>query len=1711
MRSLTPRPSLGPRSGIAILTVLLVLMALLALTAPFLLTTRNAAKASSQLSDAAQARLALDSAARLARSELARSHPSVDPTPWSDSEAEIGEWAKLDASVLDASDPHGVMWDASALDLAAEIDLSSAPPQLFANLLGASTRLDAALEPDAKEIAVASTSGFRDAGFLWIGRELIAYGERGPQGFKRLERGLGSGGAEGTPMPCGPQPAGPAAPGTPVIDQRAWAPVLWRLSSTDGEPRAYEAPEQLGDASRMALGGLDVPSLQALQEACTVNAGLRAGPRWQRGSRVLNAIQGGLDCTLVVDDARWFNPGTTVQITDGRTTELGVVQDVSPAGVRLMTALANDYLALAAVVRPQVRVPVNANTASAAVLEALFANLQLARVNSRITRDEARQLAALVIESRPFDGFEDFLRRVVLPAGGIEPLPDDAPVRPAALAGAEVAAVCSEQDAYALYVNALNANDSRLAYSTLPLCFTTRDTYALDLRSAVNAPNGAERASARREQLEVTVPQNDPLLALWARQEDLDDALRLTREAPLWTTGPSATSPGDDPSSPPSRARANFGPRADGVFDPALKLPPSTNEAPGTDEHVFASREETAWAQLAPARLDESGRRAGRALHFDHETRDLEGRFLPDGPEARRTTDPLVGWTPNQGGFLRALDLELWVKPRALADGILLDVGSTSLETDRVQLLFEGPDLVLRVLDAGGDHPLSALREAGEARYSIQPGGLTGGAGMEPDTWTHVAIDVAGTRPDQITLLVDGQAHGVRTPGRTRLVAALPDGGSMLAIEDDEGFPDRCVVRVGNELVECIKSGNNLFECSRITTGENAGFGGRTARVDYELSATNAAEPGAPVPITSGQLNTNHAAGTSVELYGYSLPLAGPVTIARGQTTSAVGVFAVGRLDSVVGGSQTQGDLVEVNTTDPQGVPGTVLLGYGLSGQGSAVTGLVLQPVDPGLAQQQVLDAFNPNGGYAVIVGTRVGDVTGANGATGNGASNTTGDPVGGVEVIRYTGHDATTLFISPAGRAALPSERNQTQRPHAFVAFWLAVLLPQGTPVEGLLNWETYVMPISLGVVGAQGFPPAVNGSEYAQITHPSDAELTEWVRYDTVLGNDLIRSGLDAFENLDFVLTGGQPQDLGGPLPPPPPPGGGGSGGTFAAVVAPPPTAASQAQGSSDWSPFMQDGGSALDEQWPVTYAARTALQFRGVAGTYPQMHPAGMTVVPTFRVMRMSGPQATPDFGMPGRHDFAFLFTDDPTQVGMPVHVHRAYRPNQVRKRGFTGSGQIPEVPMPGTPVVELEDAWLRQWTWVALEDGAPIATGPGSSQPNTSAWETRAQARLTMHPSGERPRAVDRVFVGGAFRGGGAIPPCTVDEVVFGSTKIGDNTQDGPAIQGGQFVLDNDLQPGGKGFAVQPQSYRVAGGLYASGGPVLAQLPQDAGLLRIGSEVMCYAVLDAQGGLVTLATDGRGLLGTVEEYHEKGSTVTFLEGWTVSVLAGGMGQGDSALQLADPEDFPPLGWLVRVGDELVHYTYANGVALEMPRFSSEPGRMDRRGGGIFRGRFGSVPAAHASGTPVILHPLRYSDRWADRADAPELAYFGFALDQPAAFVRSAFFDSEEPSSGAVTLEVLQRLLVHGEQAAPPWDGDPALKESNLSLFTEGRLESEGQPVARQADRVEWRAFARYQPGAFDAVTGASHGWKQTPRLRLLGAQYIAPGLVVRRVDR
>jgi len=169
--------------------------------------------------------------------------------------------------------------------------------------------------------------------------------------------------------------------------------------------------------------------------------------------------------------------------------------------------------------------------------------------------------------------------------------------------------------------------------------------------------------------------------------------------------------------------------------------------------------------------------------------------------------------------------------------------------------------------------------------------------------------------------------------------------------------------------------------------------------------------------------------------------------------------------------------------------------------------------------------------------------------------------------------------------------------------------------------------------------------------------------------------------------------------------------------------------------------------------------------------------------------------------------------------------------------------------------------------------------------------------------------------------------------------------------------------------------------------------------------------------------------------------------------------SALPVVDHGGFPSEG-TVLVGDELIHYTRTRAGALEMPRASSVPGAMDGRGGGLFRGRYGTAPADHREGAPVILFPFRYWDRQVERADAPELAYFGLAIDQPGAFWRNVFWEADEVEGSQIY--ALQRAVDVGSGDAPPWDGEPG-KTPELGLYQQGAgKDGEGNELALQADR-------------------------------------------------
>ena len=671
-----PRQVQTERAGFALLTVLMVLLSLLVLCAPFLLTARNVSKSSNELADRIQARLALDAAGRHARATLGRSHPALDETPHFDSAAELSVTNELDDEFYDANDPTGAMWDLEVHDLAGRIDLNSASPHVFANLLDLATRLSKTVAQADGELSTSSRASFPEQGFLWISGELILYSKTDGSKFVDVTRGFLCPPQEERDEPvCGPQCATDHPAGAIVLEQKAFAPALWRLHTADGTLRTYDSIDRLAEASEHALSGaLTADEVDHVSRFATTWSHIRGARRWQRAARLVDAVEGGRDCRIRVDNGRWINVGATVQITDGQTTELGVVERVEDNQFFLDHALVNDYDAFAAEVRVLARRPVNVNSATPEVLEVLFKNLKLRGRNSRITGREARELAGLIVQGRPFTSFEDFLTRLVLPAAGIE----DASETEDTVSDDDAPAVIDPYDAEALYRNALNANDANLEFSTMPLTFCSSDTFELELRASVNAPSGVERTSAVRQQIESIVPQQE-LLQLWASQADFDEAFRIDREAPYWASGPSATSRFDENAQPPSRFQPHFGTLNGLAYNPAA-VSTVAEDNPNADEiqnpeRVFGDPDpDVSWAQLMPARVIGAGNRQGRVRHFIHESRSLEGRFLPDEPLVLDPSSRTVDWI-DDNSMVKPFSFQLWFKPDLLADGNADGVG----------------------------------------------------------------------------------------------------------------------------------------------------------------------------------------------------------------------------------------------------------------------------------------------------------------------------------------------------------------------------------------------------------------------------------------------------------------------------------------------------------------------------------------------------------------------------------------------------------------------------------------------------------------------------------------------------------------------------------------------------------------------------------------------------------------------------------------------------------------------------------------------------------------------------------------------------------------------------------------------------------------------------------------------------------------------------
>lgn len=1726
------------RRGFVLLAVLFVLLALFALSAPFLATARNADAASHYAADDAQLRLALDGAARHARYQLQGTHPALDATPYFDELGELDVTIDLPEDFVNPHDPNGVAWDVEASDLSGRIDLASAPPQVLGNLLGRVGRLSRPFSSADGEIRVAGPGRFTPGTVVSIDGELISLGGLDKErALSVTQRGIGaSEGEDGNWTTTGPSPPTQHGMGAFMFDQRVFAPAIWRTLSVTGVPQTMDTIEEIRACEAFSMaGGFSDAELMALRRT-TRTTSLKA-PLWQRGVRMITPLQGGESFAVQVENGRWFPVGATVKISGDGNDELRVITSRQSGGRLILDRPVEfDYEVLESEVSVLVRRPVNVNSAERRVLVALFENLGLLNQNHRIDAGEAAELAGLVIEQRPFTGFEDFVKRLVLPAGGIDALPGSDGAAAAFTGGGAV--LNDARDAVALYFNTLNANDARLAFGTMPLCFTSDGLFELELRASIHAASGVERTRGVEMRTELIAPQRPELFELFTRQEDFERSLRLTRGAPYWTTGPNATGRYEAGVHPPSRAISHLGTLRGSVYIPGISEPVIDAEGnPVQAERIFASMSDQDFCQLEPVFVQPTALTNGRILHFSQESRSLEGRFLPDQAIVRAADDGVVRWADPTSGVAQPLSVSMWVRPETAGDGTLVSLGSQSPDSDRVICGMSGGNLVLRVFDGMGDHRDTAFPEVAEVRFPTAPG--QGAPGLPTGVWSHVSIDVRGNRPDQMDMLVNGSASGVEKPGMTRLTGGAGTGGSALAVESTEGFPPICVLRIGSELIEAEVAGPNSFTVRHGEAGPNAGFGGRLARVRFDVEGS---EDAAPVATAAAGVTGVYPAGTPVHHYGYSLPLTSGVPSGGSALTDEIGPFRVGRVIA----QTNDNSLVPIQI---QNGPFAIQLGRGWTQD--QVGPLELQLADGPAADpsgSEVMAAFHLNGGYALITGPRLGSVNNV-GVT---------IPIGGAEIVRYSGYTGNQLNIvergvqfqnATGGGNGGEDGDGDTLDAKNFVFDWQILFLQGGGPaVEGneILSASTFVTPISLNAPGASELSfatPGPNESQFAQITRIDDPASTEWVRYDFIDGSagQLVRSEagiLLAVQNLLHAGTNGG--DANTPLGPgggggPPGPGvpGGGIGTSPGAPSAPGgalldprglpdplglpggnegpfgrggPAARlaskSVARSGSDWDP-MRGVDTNLD--FPLTRAVESVLHFRGVLGTRSASHTAGTPILPVVRIL-------TSDFdferGRPGAFDPVFVADGSPTALGFPVTVHRAHypavervvftyeSPNDGQMVAFPGrSGTVPQAGFPAAGA-----------GYIAFQAPVPVPTAPGAG--GGLITDPRFLSRIVKFPSGELPRAVSGAAIGTGAAGlvDFGVPPATVDEVVFGGATAFQNlagTTPASHTGGAPMIMTGPLSELGTTFTVLPNAVRAANGTVAQPAPIVGQLPQSGGLLRIGEEILGYTSVSGSDGRFTVSVNGRGLLGTRPQPHSASESVFWMEDWQVSTLAGDVGPSDGLLPLVSTDNFPSEG-TVLIDGELIHYTRLFAGSLAMPRTSEDAGDQDGQGFGAFRGRYGTAPASHAGGTSVIIFPARYWDRYAPRFDGPELGYFGFKVEQPGAYWMGSTWDAQETSFGGAEVIVLQRV------GDAPWDADPETTPG-LTLMEDGTREGELIRIGGQADRVEWRVFARYVAGAFDPEFGLSHGWKETPRLIHLGVGYQAPSRVLRSVKR
>jgi hypothetical protein len=176
---------------------------------------------------------------------------------------------------------------------------------------------------------------------------------------------------------------------------------------------------------------------------------------------------------------------------------------------------------------------------------------------------------------------------------------------------------------------------------------------------------------------------------------------------------------------------------------------------------------------------------------------------------------------------------------------------------------------------------------------------------------------------------------------------------------------------------------------------------------------------------------------------------------------------------------------------------------------------------------------------------------------------------------------------------------------------------------------------------------------------------------------------------------------------------------------------------------------------------------------------------------------------------------------------------------------------------------------------------------------------------------------------------------------------------------------------------------------------------------------------------------------------------------------------------------------------------------------------QGGGLLRGRYGSVAAEYQDQEIVQLFPARYPDRFVEDSHHPETSGIIFRKRVDGAIWKRVAWDEKLATN--TEMKILVRF-----DGTPEWDSDniynvneQMVVSGTSSDFAENpkgflyllenahdlnRLHSSG---GIQADMIEIKVTCQYLAGSFDPYQDPpANSYKDSPWLKALRVEYVAP---------